>query len=248
MALEPNGSFVPDAPPASGPSTGTFSPQQVDAAVAALTKAGMDPAHIAKRLAEPAGDAPRVELKPDDRAGELNQARAEKMAAALRKAGVSQDRIKAAMEADGFTETSPAHSGAEYQLDWRRIAPDADLTGVVEVNALLTAGVAEMAMLPGMGKGIAERVVEVGQQVAKMTPTEKTLWQRTQAAELRRHFGSDEAVVAAAHEIDRLGEAGPAAARLLNIMQLNQSVRDAWTFRTLVNFARHVAETNNNKR
>lgn len=249
MATEMNGQFTPAPPPAAGPSTGVFSLQQETAAIAALQRAGMAPEHIQKALAESTDEAPRREPRGDDRSGELRPEQAAKMAEALLKAGVDPAKVRDALDADGFREPSgQEHSPAEYQIDWRRIAAGADPAGVAEVNTILTAGVAELAMPPGIGKAVAERAVEIGQQVAKMSPPDKAVWERSQMAQLRQHFGSDEAVVGAADMIENLEQAGPAAKRLLSIMQLNNSAWDAWAFVTLHNFARHLAEARSVKK
>jgi hypothetical protein len=206
-------SEAPDTVPSTFNETLTLSTDQTAAARAQGVALGLDEGEFDRA----ASGAPQVPAEssapsqePDTLAGlkqpSLSLQEAEAMAEELIRAGMPEDQVRAALEADGYTPTKDPRTeeqlefdrsfgGAKpeaYKLDFKGRAGGMDMAQIGEANTQITTWLSDVGFPPEIGPAVAERAIDIGQWFAKSSETQRELWAREEQANFYRMAGSDE--------------------------------------------------------
>lgn len=177
------------------------------------------------------------------------------MADRLRAAGVPEERIKAALCADGWDvpEHTPEQQAeieakeewdqswgfgrkveaSEYKIDYlNHGGRNADPVALANVNREATQFLAGMQIDPTLGAAVIERAMDVTQRLATMNPAQREIWKQDQSAAMRRLVGGEEGM----RETTRLAAValratGPSELRTLLLER--DAFNDPWLVRTL---------------
>lgn len=201
--------FTPPAAPAADQTS--LDAGQVASMRDAWITAGHDAAKFDEALAggpAPAGDEPPIDTISDLKTATLSEGQAQELADALRAAGVPDDQIAAAMEADGFKQPEPdtrtddektfdeAFGGAkpaDYKIDFVGRIDGADVSTMAAFNTEATTWLSAAGFPPTIGPSVVERAMDVSIAVSRMSAPEKELWFREQTSQLERQAGGPEA-------------------------------------------------------
>lgn len=183
----------------------------------------------------------------------LSEAQAKAMADRLIAVGVPEDQVRAALNAEGFevpevtaeTQAQADHDAAhgfaskwspsDYRPNYlEHGGKGMDPVQLANANREVTAFLAALQIEPTLGAAIAERVMDVSQAVAKMTPAEHSLW-KTENRQIvtRRAGGAHQAQETVRLAAVALKAAGPGEFRSV---LLERAINDSWLMETLANF------------
>jgi hypothetical protein len=170
------------------------------------------------------------------RVGALTQDAAnEKLAAA----GIS---IEADTRSDAAKEfdSTPSLAGAkpeQYRLNLGYRFPDADPETVLQIDRDMTGFLSAAGLPVGVGEEVAERILNVRDDLKIMSPAERGLWEQTQRMQLERLLGPNYA--------DRVSKAVPylnrAKGQFVNALVQSGATRDASILTQLVLNAERLA-------
>jgi hypothetical protein len=222
---------------------------QIASARASWTQLGYDPLEFDAAIAgtPPSPEPPADKSPPKPAHPTLSPDQVRQAIERLRAAGVAEERIQAALKADGVDVTdadTPAeveHDRAwrvefepqDYRVDYiphggRTLTPGQ----LAEFNREATTWLSTIGLEPNLGAAVVERAMVVGKTFAKMTEAQRSLWKIEQRQQAERSLGGaeqlDAAITSAARAIKAAG-ASPFTQALVSAGILN----DAWILRTL---------------
>ncbi len=203
--------------PPAGAVADLFTPEQSQAMAAELIRHGMDPGRVNAALrgdsapVEADGDGPGIPEPSNTKTPPLTDAQAMELADALLAAGVPEEEIRAALEADGyeaelveveepseeerqFRETFGAPADpSEYRIDYLgRLPVGTDVSTLAEFDREAKAWLSGVGFPPQIGPAVIERAVDVGQRYNRMSEPQRQLWVREQNALFERMAGGPE--------------------------------------------------------
>lgn len=238
---------VPAPPALTPPTVGDLSPERIGASREKWIGHGYDPATFDAAL----GGKASPSLTPEQTASAI---------AKLRQAGVPEERIIAAMEADGITPKAenrtpeqiehdrdfgfdrPAFEPSDYLISHAAETKTRGPDHVAAVDASAKDFLAVLNITPALGAALIEHAVEKGQAWSKASETERELYKREQRAiGLKACGGSPEKLsetIALAGQTIRLalGGKGDFAEALVK----SGAANDWWLISTLANQSRHT--------
>ena len=200
-------------------------------------------------------DAAPVEVVPPTGRPLFDQEQAREIAAALIAAGVPEEQVNAALQADGF-EAAPADERSdgqkefdkaflvarpeEIKVDYRAAGiHDADPADIAALNTGATTWASECGFDPVLGAAVVERVVQVNRAFKAMTPAEQGLFKAEQRAIYERQVGSSaaEMLTMAADTLARAGHT-----EFAQVVRDGGAIHDAWTLITMAHLTERLAK------
>jgi hypothetical protein len=175
--------------------------------------------------------SPELQTVQPSSLGTLTPDQAQGMADALVAAGVPQEQVDAALQADGFTPPqadartdeqrafddafAPA-APRDYDINWHGLANGVDPADMAKIDGDWRQWLTAVGFPGTIGGAVAERAIRVSEAVAQMGQAERGLWEAEQGSVFQRWAGGEEAAKARLDQVaDALTRGGDQMADML---------------------------------